>query len=65
MSTAPTEVRRKAPRAKNKGAQSAKTIERSTLRAMWEATVTRSAARLATGLRVCALTGRDSHPLDE
>ena len=37
MSTAPTEVRHKAPRAKSKGAQSANTIERSTLRAMWEA----------------------------
>ena len=37
MSTVPTEVRHKAPRAKNKGAQSANTLERSTLRAMWEA----------------------------
>ena len=37
MSTAPTEVRHKAPRAKNQGPQSANTIERSALRAMWEA----------------------------
>lgn len=30
----------------------------------FNATVTRDAARLATGLRVFALAGRDSHPLD-
>ena len=36
MSTSPTEVRHKPPRTKNRGTQSANTIERR-LRAMWEA----------------------------